>query len=192
MIAAGAFDEAALVVAALSSRAEEREEAFRRLYESLSPRLYSVCFGITRDAADAQDAVQETFVSIQRALPEFRGGAQLSTWAYQIAVRAAVQVRSRRARHSGEEVDAQAMDPRPGVEEAVEARQRKAHLDRAMKTLSLEHRTVLSLFAVEGLSHQEIARILGIPEGTVWSRLHLARKRLAAAMQTSASASPAR
>lgn len=183
MSAALAFDERSLLAAALSGRASEREQAFRHLYETLGPKLHAVCFGITRDATDAQDAVQETFLSLQRALPAFRGEAQLSTWAYQIAVRAAVQVRSRRARHTGEALELDAVDPRPGLEETVDARQRKALLDRAMTTLSLEHRTVLSLFAVDGLSHQEIARILGIPEGTVWSRLHLARKRLAAALQ---------
>lgn len=182
MSAALAFDERAAIAAARSTRDAEREQGFRQLYDALSPKLFAVCFGITRDATDAQDAVQETFLSIQRALPEFRGESRLSTWAYQIAVRAAVQVRSRRVRHTGEALEGDAADPRPGVEETVDARQRKAQLERALTTLSLEHRTVLSLFAVEGLSHQEIAQILGIPEGTVWSRLHLARKRLSAAL----------
>lgn len=175
-------NEGALIAAARSTRGAEREDAFRQLYDALSPKLYAVCFGITRDAADAQDAVQETFLSIQRALSDFRGDARLSTWAYQIAVRAAVQVRSRRSRHSGVELDVGAADPRPTVEETVEARERQRQLDAALRSLSLEHRTVLSLFAVEGLSHKEIAAILGIPEGTAWSRLHLARKRLSEAL----------
>ena len=59
------------------------------------------------------------------------------------------------------------------------ARDRARRLMMAMDRLSGEHRTVLSLFAVEGLSHKEIAEILGVPEGTVWSRLNAARRRLA-------------
>jgi RNA polymerase sigma-70 factor (ECF subfamily) len=62
----------------------------------------------------------------------------------------------------------------------AEVRQDRERLWKAMEELSLEHRTVLALFAVEGMGHKEIASILGVPEGTVWSRLHLARKRLAA------------
>ncbi|WP_426749675.1 RNA polymerase sigma factor [Myxococcus sp. Y35] len=179
------FDEEALRATALSGDATVREDVIRRLYEALSEKLYVLCFGITRDASDAQDAVQETFLSIQRALPQFRGDAQLSTWAYRIAVRAAVAARTRRLRHTGDAVDVEVADPRAKVEETVEGRERKRRLDAAMSTLSLEHRTVLSLFAVEGLSHAQIASVLGIPEGTVWSRLHLARKRLAAALEAS-------
>lgn len=61
-------------------------------------------------------------------------------------------------------------------------RQEAERLHRAMQTLSADHRAVLSLFALDGLSHARIAEVLGIPEGTVWSRLHLARKRLRAAL----------
>ena len=64
--------------------------------------------------------------------------------------------------------------------DAHEARETNQRLWLAMEQLSLEQRTVLALFAVDGLSHREIAAVLGIPEGTVWSRLHGARKRLAA------------
>jgi len=172
-----------MLTAALFGNATVPEDAVRHLYEELSGKLYALCYGITRDASDAQDAVQETFLSIQRALPQFRGDAQLTTWAYRIAVRAAVSVKARRTRHSGDAVDLEAADPRPGLEETVEARERQRRLDAAMRTLSLEHRTVLSLFAVEGLTHPQIASVLGIPEGTAWSRLHLARKRLAAALE---------
>lgn len=63
--------------------------------------------------------------------------------------------------------------------DAVLQNESATRLWRALSTLSADYRTVIALFAVEGLSHSEIAEILGVPEGTVWSRLHLARKRLA-------------
>jgi RNA polymerase sigma factor (sigma-70 family) len=65
------------------------------------------------------------------------------------------------------------------AEDPVEANEDRRRLWAALEQLSLEHRTVIALFAVEGLGHKEIAAVLGVPEGTVWSRLHLARKRLA-------------
>ena len=62
-------------------------------------------------------------------------------------------------------------------------RERSRQLARALARLSADHRTVLALFSLDGLSHREIAETLGIPEGTVWSRLHLARKKLAAELK---------
>ncbi len=66
---------------------------------------------------------------------------------------------------------------------AAEGRLEAARLARAMARLGADHRAVLSLFAVEGLGHAEIAAVLGVPEGTVWSRLHAARKALGRAIE---------
>jgi RNA polymerase sigma-70 factor, ECF subfamily len=62
------------------------------------------------------------------------------------------------------------------------ARDARDRLERAMNALSFEHRTVIALFAIDGFTHPEIAATLGVSEGTVWSRLHTAKKRLAAAL----------
>ena len=67
--------------------------------------------------------------------------------------------------------------------DTVLGRELGEHIHEAMDDLSVEHRVVLSLFAVKGLGHAEIAGILGIPEGTVWSRLHHARRALAGALE---------
>jgi RNA polymerase sigma-70 factor (ECF subfamily) len=107
-------------------------------------------------------------------LASFRGEARLSTWVYRIAIRAALRVRARRA--PTEPITDEPAAPRgPNPGEAQEQRDR---LLAGLAALSTDHRIVLALFAVDGLSHGEIAETLGIPEGTVWSRLHLARKRL--------------
>ena len=158
---------------------------FSALYEAQRARVHAICYGITRDAQDAEDAVQETFLSVQRALPSFRGEAQLSTWVYRIAVTTSLAVRAKSTRHAGVAVDPEQPDPGTPVDEAVDARRQHAKLERAMGMLSAEHRTVLTLFALEGLSHREIAEVLDIKEGTVWSRLHLARKRLARFLEAS-------
>jgi RNA polymerase sigma-70 factor, ECF subfamily len=70
----------------------------------------------------------------------------------------------------------------PLPDDVAAARERMGQLKLALEQLSAEQRVVLSLFAVEGLGHEEIAGVLGVPTGTVWSRLHSARKRLAGLM----------
>lgn len=175
---ATAFDpafEAGLLVE-LSSGA--RDAVFEQLFRTMRERVFAVCLNVTANRSDAEDATQETFCSVFRALPSFRGEARLSTWIFRIAIRAALRVRARRV--PAELLDDEPVAPRgpnPG-----EAREQRDRLLAGLASLSADHRVVLALFAVDGLSHAQIAETLGVPEGTVWSRLHLARKRLAAAL----------
>jgi RNA polymerase sigma-70 factor (ECF subfamily) len=86
-----------------------------------------------------------------------------------------------RARHGAvAEADAEAADGGVHPHETLAARERMRYLRAALDRLQAEQRVVLALFAVDGFGHAEIAGILGIPECTVWSRLHNARKALAA------------
>lgn len=173
--AAPAVDEAALV-RRLQTRSRERDAAFAELFAAYGARVFTVCRHLVRSRADAEDATQETFVALWRALPSFRGDSALGTFIHRIAVRTAIKQRERSVRHSALRV----APPPPADGDALESRQEEARLWAAVEQLTLEQRTVLALFAVDGLGHREIAAILGVPEGTVWSRLHTARKRLAA------------
>jgi RNA polymerase sigma-70 factor (ECF subfamily) len=164
------------LVTAAQGRAREREDAFRRLFLGLREPVLGLCLQLCGTRADAEDAMQETFSSVHLGLARFRGSARLSTWVYRIAVNAALRVRSRRA--TRDRLEAQA----PGVPD-VEGPEGELALLRAMQRLSAEHRTTLALFAIEGLTQVEIAETLGLPVGTIWSRLHGARKRLAALME---------
>jgi RNA polymerase sigma-70 factor (ECF subfamily) len=76
------------------------------------------------------------------------------------------------------------MEPAVETPDPALRRERGSQVAAALARLSAEHRTVIALFSLDGLSHREIAETLGIPEGTVWSRLHLARKKLAAELDT--------
>ena len=163
------------LLAAARGRASEREQAFRRLFVGLRAPVLGLCLQLCGSRADAEDATQDTFASVHVGLAGFRGSARLSTWVYRIAVNAALRVRSRRA--TRERLEAQA----PGPVE-VEGPAGELALLRAMQRLPAEHRTTLALFAIEGLTQGEIAETLGVPVGTVWSRLHGARKSLAALM----------
>jgi RNA polymerase sigma-70 factor (ECF subfamily) len=170
--------EQAIVAGARGARAA-RDEAFARLFEALRAPVYSLCLNLTGRPADAEDAVQEVFISVHRALPAFRGEARLSTWVYRIALRAALQVRARQRPSAPLELTH--VDPRGEAELLARDEARRALV--AMQALPAEHRAVLSLFAIQGLSHREVAQVLGVPEGTIWSRLHTARKRLTELMK---------
>lgn len=158
-----------------------RSTATAELVRALREPVLALCASLTRNRAEAEDATQETLLALHRGLPGFRGDARLSTWVYRIAIRMALHVRARRA--DGAAIPEWLPDPAPGPEQQAQARQRDARLAVALEALSPEQRLVLGLFAVEGLRHGEIAEILGVPEGTVWSRLHLARKRLLALLE---------
>jgi RNA polymerase sigma-70 factor (ECF subfamily) len=149
------------------------------LFRTYREPLLTLSVHVVGDRAEAEDVVQQVFVSVQRALPLFRGEARIATWLYRIAIRAALA--SRAARREAEPLD----DALPGAsaEASLLARDEALRVAEAMRKLPVEHRTVLSLFAIEGLSHREIADVLGVPEGTVWSRLANARRKLGEALR---------
>jgi len=170
--------ERALLTAAVSSVARERAAAQTRIFEVFREPLFRLCLHLCGNRATAEDALQDTFLSVFRALPGFRADARLSTWMYRIAVREALRHRAREVSRRVEGMEEEPAAPFAG-DPAIRREESEA-LRRALGQLSADHRAVLSLFAVDGLSHREIGEILGVPEGTIWSRLHAARKRLAA------------
>ncbi len=150
--------------------------SFDEVFAETHGRVLGLCLHLTGNRADAEDAAQETYLAVHRALRRFRGDCRVSTWVYRIAIRAALRVKARRGRERMPWSRIRRHEPRdPALD-----RERSRQIRRALSRLSFEHRTVLALFSLDGLSHREIAETLGIPEGTVWSRLHLARKKLAA------------
>jgi RNA polymerase sigma-70 factor (ECF subfamily) len=173
-------EERALLAAVVSSVARERAAAHTRIFEVFREPLFRLCLHLCGNRATAEDALQETFVSVFRALPGFRADARLSTWMYRIAVREALRHRAREVSRHVEGMDEEPAAPFEG--DPAIRREESDALRRALGQLSVDHRAVLSLFAVDGLSHREIGEILGVPEGTIWSRLHAARKRLAASL----------
>lgn len=176
-----AVDTESAILALVSS---DPRTAGDRLVSELGKPVYKLCLHLTGNAADAEDAMQDALLAACRALPQFRGEAKLSTWVYRIALRAALEVKSRRTRRSESSDDLLRNEIASDVaaDERVDVRQRAKKLMTAMDQLNAEQRAVISLFAVDGMTHPEIAAVLGVPEGTVWSRLHLARKKLAAAL----------
>jgi RNA polymerase sigma-70 factor (ECF subfamily) len=165
--------------------------AFRTLVEKYERRAYSIAFQILRNEEDARDVVQESFVKAFLSLAQFEAKAGFYTWLYRIVFNMAVDMKRKLSRRENGAVSLDSED-RVKVEgdaalqspvsesplEKLSRREDVALLDRAMSSLSDEHRTVLVLREIDGLSYEEIAVILKISKGTVMSRLHYARKRL--------------
>lgn len=131
--------------------------------------------------ADLEDALQEVFVVVQRKLGGFDGRSRLSTWLFGICLRVAARHR-RRAYFRFETVsagaDGERVEPTTPEDRFVDGERRRA-LERALSKLSLEQRAVFVLFELEGESCAAIAELVGIPVGTVYSRLHTARAAVA-------------
>ena len=147
--------------------------AFEALVERHGRYLHGIAFAMSGNAADAEDLVQETFVAALNA--RFRGESSVRTWLVKVLVRRAGMLRRwrwTRRRHVPLE-DAKS-------EATAEAGGAVARLDLTtmLQSLSEDHRAVIVLRELEQLSYGEIAATLGVPRGTVESRLHRAREEL--------------
>lgn len=137
-------------------------------------------FGIR--GGDLDDALQEVFVVVHRKLPSYRGEGQMTTWLYGICLRVASA--HRRRSHTRRERDMQEIEEVHLVglaspEDDLAEQQRRQILERLLDELDVEKRALLVMFEIDELSCEEIADILGVPMGTVYSRLHGARKAFA-------------
>ncbi len=142
--------------------------------------VYRLSFAILGNEADARDAAQETFVTAWRQLGKLRDPDRFDAWLQRVAVNAARMThRARRRRGIREiassEIERSAADPLAGPTDAD-------RLERALAALDIDQRSILALHHLESRSVAELAGILGIPEGTVKSRLYTARRALQAAL----------
>lgn len=137
--------------------------------------------------ADVEDVCQEVFMVVHRKLSTFEGRSKLTTWIYGICVRTASDYR-RRAHRRHEEPTDSPPDERESAPQLKELERRRAlaQLDNALDTLDEARRAVFVLYEVEELSMPEVAKTLGIPLQTAYSRLHAARKQVRHCMTTDA------
>ena len=152
--------------------------AFESLVIAHQHRVFGVALRMLGNRADAEEAAQEVFLRVHRAIPGFRGDAKLSTWLYAIAARLCLSrlgEAHRRLVRADEAALARVPDPEADPARHLEEDEREAALRRAITELSDDRRMVVVLRDLEGLSYEEIAEILGLELGTVRSRLHRAR-----------------
>ncbi len=169
---------------------EGKAGAFDAIVRAHQDRVYAFCLRMLSDREDALDVAQEVFLSAYRNLAGFRGEASLSTWLLRIAAnRSLNRIRQRGTRAAREVMP---IDPQgegdshfqpPGREEdrpdrMVESRETRKILEAAIANLDDDSRTLVLLSDVEGLSYEELSEAVGIPLGTVKSKLHRARMAL--------------
>ena len=161
-------------------------DAFGQLAARYEKPVYHQALRLVGNAQDAADVTQEVFFKAWRTLPSFRGDCALSTWLYRLTDHAAIDLLRREKKRTGTvslDDDHQPVSdlPRSDIspEEQTEQRERQQAVADALAALSPEHRRVLVLREISGLSYDEIAQVLKLSPGTVRSRIARARAALA-------------
>ena len=155
--------------------------AFEELYRANAGRLYGLAYRMLGNQADAEDLLQDIFLSAHRKLDSFRGEAALGTWLYRLATNQILDhLRSRAARtdQQTDAIDDEALLADAASQRLADRAIHRVDLERALAELPEGCRAAFVLHDVEGLEHKEIGEVLGIAEGTSKSQVHKARLRL--------------
>jgi RNA polymerase sigma-70 factor (ECF subfamily) len=180
---AAAVDDRDLVEAA---RRGDRD-AFKTLFERYHRRAYALAYGVVRNQDDAMDLVQDAFIKAHKYLDKFEGSSSFFTWLYRIVMNVCIDHLRKHRRIKPVELDEAKLDDdspllpqllggNPG--RALLDKQIRARIDEALGELSENHRSVLVMRELEGLSYEEMAQAMGCSKGTIMSRLFHARKNM--------------
>ncbi len=164
-------------------------DAFKTLFERYHRRAYALALGVVRNQDDALDVVQDAFIKAHRYLDKFEGNSSFYTWLYRIVMNLAIDHLRKHRRVKPVELDETRIDnegddpllPRilggnPG--RALLDKQIRGRIDLALDELSENHRTVLVMRELEGLSYEDMAQAMSCSKGTIMSRLFHARRNM--------------
>ena len=165
--------------------------AFDQLVERYHSKIYGLTYNMTSNREDAEDLTQEIFVKAYEALPRFKGKSSFYTWLYRIGVNKTINYRKKRNRKRALSLDSFDQDIK--MDEAyhdltakgsplrsISLSELQKKLNEALQTLSEKHRTVVVMHDMQGIPHDEIAKVVGASVGTVRSRLFYARRQMQA------------
>lgn len=163
--------------------------ALASIVEKYGKLVYRLAIQITKNHEDANDVMQETFLKVYESIDSFRKESAFETWLYRIIVNQALNLVKRRERRRESSLSYESEivhrfnlhgnnDYRESPHADVEKKELQRWVTQAVDSLPTKHRTVVILHEFEGLTHPQIATILGCSEGTVRSRLHYARRKL--------------
>lgn len=165
--------------------------AFDKLVELYHSRIYTLTYQMTSNREDAEDLTQEIFVKAFEALPRFKGRSSFYTWLYRIGINKTINYRKKRNRHRPLSLDAMEQEVKQDERyhdlsskgsplRNLSLSELQLKLNEAMQGLSEKHRTVVVMHDMQGIPHDEIAKVVGVSVGTVRSRLFYARRQLQA------------
>lgn len=172
----------------LVSRARKGDrDAFAALLERYEKQVYHQALRMVGNPEDAADVTQETFLKVWQGLPSFQGDSSFSTWLYRLTGNTCIDhLRKEKKRRGDASLDDEERDfsaylsaPAPTPQRALEEQELQKAVAEGLAQLSDEHRQVLILREINGLSYDEIAAVLNVTEGTVKSRIARARLALA-------------
>jgi RNA polymerase sigma-70 factor (ECF subfamily) len=163
--------------------------AFDELVIRYTPRLYGLIYNMTSNHEDTNDMLQDVFAKAYRSICNFRGKSSFYTWIHSIAVNMTINFLKKRKRRQHPSLndpdcsiesdpDFIAATSNGGTANQISVNELQIKLNAAMMKLSHDHRVVVTMFDIQGIPHAEIAKILGISEGTVRSRLFYAHRQL--------------
>jgi RNA polymerase sigma-70 factor (ECF subfamily) len=163
--------------------------AFDDLVRRYSPRVYGLVYNMTSNHEETNDLLQDIFLKAFRSIKGFRGDSSFYTWIHTIAANMTINFLKKRNRRRGfslDDIDARIENDPDYIEATATTDPRREanlselqkKLNEAMQKLSHDHRAVVTMFDIQGMPHAEIAKILGISEGTVRSRLFYAHRQL--------------
>jgi RNA polymerase sigma-70 factor (ECF subfamily) len=163
--------------------------AFDELIVKYSPRLYGLVYNMTSNHEDTNDLMQDIWSKAYRSIAGFRGKSSFYTWIHSIGVNMTINFlkkRGRRFHMSLDDIDSNIQHDKEFIEltatsnpvREADLGELQKRLNEAMQKLSEDHRAVVTMFDIQGMPHAEIAKILGISEGTVRSRLFYAHRQL--------------
>ena len=168
---------------------EGNTSAFDVIVRRYNTKVYSLAYRLLNSVEDAEDVAQDTFSQAFKGLGSFRGTSKFYTWLFRITYNLAISQRRKRkpALSLNSQTDSQGEITLPSDDASpmknMEDEEGKTLMDKALGLLSLDHRAGLVLKEIEGFSYEEIAISLGVPVGTVRSRLHRARLELRAILE---------
>lgn len=163
--------------------------AFDLLVERYHSKIYGLTYNMTSNREDAEDLTQEIFVKAYEALPRFKGKSSFYTWVYRIAVNKTINYRKKRNRKRALSLDSfdqdiklddayHEMTAKGSPLRNISLSELQKKLNEALQNLSEKHRTVVVMHDMQGIPHDEIAKVVGASVGTVRSRLFYARRQM--------------
>ncbi|MBB6214934.1 RNA polymerase sigma-70 factor (ECF subfamily) [Anaerosolibacter carboniphilus] len=161
-------------------------ESFEMLIKSYQTLAYNIAFRMLGNVEDASDATQEALVKVFKSIHSFQGQSSFSTWLYRIVTNTCLDELRKRKRQKvysyhnpvemeDGEIDRDVVDPNSSTEEIFEKKEEIKSIQDAIQALPEQHKTVIILRDIKGLSYEQISEILDCPQGTIKSRISRAR-----------------